>query len=61
MFLIPRWEVMIDDAKAMAKRIVLSAFVLLLSRWVIRAVIPWLIFALLVIEVVVEKQLKRIE
>ncbi len=46
---------MIDDAKAMAKRIALSAFVLLLSLVVIRTVISWLILALLVIEVVVEK------
>ena len=45
--LIPRWEVMTDDAKLMTKRIAFSALVLLLSLWVIRAIIPWVIFALL--------------
>jgi len=38
---------MTDDAKAMTKRVVLSALVLLLSLWVIRALIPWVIIALL--------------
>jgi len=47
MSLIPRWEYMTDDAKAMTKRVVLSALVLLLSLWVIRALIPWVIVALL--------------
>jgi len=47
MSLLPRWEYMTDDAKAMTKRVVLSALVLLLSLWVIRAIIPWVIFALL--------------
>lgn len=47
MSLIPRWEYMIDDATAMTKRVVFSALVLLLSLWVIRALIPWVIIALL--------------
>ena len=47
MSLIPRWEYMTDDAKAMTKRVVLSALVLLLSLWVIKALIPWVIIALL--------------
>ncbi len=47
MSLIPRWEYMTDDAKAMTKRVVFSALVLLLSLWVIRALIPWVIIALL--------------
>ena len=38
---------MTDDAKAMTKRVVLSALVLLISLWVIRALIPWVIVALL--------------
>ena len=48
MSLIPRWEYMTDDAKAMTKRIVLSALVLLLSLWVMRELIPWVIVVLLV-------------
>ena len=32
---------MSDDAKAMAKRILLSGFILVLSLWLIRALILW--------------------
>ena len=45
MSLLPRWEVMTDDAKALIKRIGLSALILLLTLWVIRALIPWVIVA----------------
>ena len=37
---------MTNGAKAMTKRIALSALVLLLSLWVIRALITWVIVAL---------------
>jgi len=38
---------MTDDAKTMIRRVVLSALVLLLSLWVVRVLIPWVIIALL--------------
>ena len=47
MALIPRWEYMTNDAKAITKRVALSALVLLLSIWIIRALIPWVIVGLL--------------
>ena len=47
MSLIPRWEYLIDDAKATIRRVVLSALVLLLSLWVVRVLVPWVIISLL--------------
>ncbi len=46
MSLIPRWEVMTEEAKAITKRIAVSAVVLLLARWIVRALIPWVIVAI---------------
>ena len=47
MSLVPRWEVMTDEAKALTKRVVLSAVVLLICLSVLRALIGWVIIALL--------------
>ena len=46
MSLVPRWEVMTDGAKAITKRIAVSALVLLLAFWLVRALIPWVIVAI---------------
>ena len=45
MSLVPRWEVMTDEAKAITKRMAVSALVLLLAFWLVRALIPWVIVA----------------
>ena len=37
---------MTDEAKAMTKRIAVSAVVLLLAFWIFRALIPWVIVAI---------------
>ncbi|HGY5542680.1 MAG: hypothetical protein AB8A40_04520 [Prochlorococcus sp.] len=46
MSLVPRWQVMTNEAKAITKRIVISAVVLLLALWIVRALIPWAIVAI---------------
>ena len=46
MSLVPRWEVMTDEAKAITKRIAVSALLVLLALWIVRAVIPWVIVAI---------------
>ena len=37
---------MTNEAKAITKRIVISAVVLLLALWIVRALIPWVIVAI---------------
>jgi len=37
---------MTDEAKAITKRIAVSALVLLLAFWIVRALIPWVIAAI---------------
>ncbi len=46
MSLVPRWEVMTDEAKAITKRIAVSALVLLFALWIVRSLIPWVIVAI---------------
>ncbi|KGG29021.1 MULTISPECIES: hypothetical protein [unclassified Prochlorococcus] len=46
MSLVPRWEVMTDEAKVITKRIAVSAVVLLLAFWIVRALIPLVIVAI---------------
>ncbi|KZR73521.1 hypothetical protein [Prochlorococcus marinus] len=46
MSLLPRWEVMTDEAKAITKRMAVSALVLLLAFWLVRALITWVIVAI---------------
>jgi hypothetical protein len=46
MSLVPRWEVMTNEAKALTKRIAVSALVLLLAFWIVKALIPWVIVAI---------------
>jgi len=45
MSLIPRWHLMTDQAKALAKRTAVSAVVVLLVLLVFRALLPWVLLA----------------
>jgi hypothetical protein len=45
MALIPRWRYMTDDAKALTKRVALSALVVLGALVLLRALLPWVILA----------------
>ena len=46
MALIPRWRFMTDEAKALTKRIAVSAAVVLLVLLVFRALLPWVLLGL---------------
>ncbi len=46
MALIPRWRYMTDEAKALTKRTAVSAAIVLVVVLVIRAVVPWVVLAL---------------
>jgi hypothetical protein len=45
MSLVPRWRFMTDEAKALTKRTVVSAGVVLLVLLVFRALLPWVLLA----------------
>ncbi len=45
MSLIPRWRYMTDEAKALTKRTAVSALVVLLVLLVFRALVPWVLVA----------------
>ena len=42
---VPRWRFMTDEAKALTKRIAVSAGVVLLVLLVFRALVPWVLLA----------------
>jgi len=44
--LLPRWRFMTDEAKALTKRTAVSALVVLLALIVFRALVPWVLVAL---------------
>jgi len=44
--LLPRWRFMTDEAKALTKRTAVSALVVLLVLMVFRALVPWVLVAL---------------
>ena len=46
MALLPRWRFMTDEAKALTKRTAVSAGVVLLALFVFRALVPWVVLAL---------------
>jgi hypothetical protein len=46
MSLIPRWRFMTDEAKALTKRSAVSALVVLVVLLVFRALLPWVLVAL---------------
>jgi hypothetical protein len=43
--LVPRWRYMTDEAKALTKRTAVSALVVLLALLVFRALVPWMVLA----------------
>jgi hypothetical protein len=43
--LLPRWRFMTDEAKALTKRTAVSAAVVLLVLLVFRAMVPWVLLA----------------
>ncbi|MBW0168164.1 MAG: hypothetical protein KXJ50_03690 [Vulcanococcus sp.] len=45
MALIPRWRYMTDDAKALTKRVAVSALVVFGALLLLRALLPWVILA----------------
>lgn len=45
MSLIPCWHLMTDEAKALTKRAAVSALVVLLVLLVFRALVPWVVLA----------------
>jgi hypothetical protein len=47
MALIPRWQYMTDEAKALTKRVAVSALVLLCAIVLLRSLLPWVVVAVL--------------
>ncbi len=47
MALVPRWQYMTDEAKALAKRVAVSALVVLGAIVLLRSLLPWVIVAVL--------------
>jgi len=45
MALIPRWQYMTDEAKALTKRAAVSALVLLGAIVLLRSLLPWVVVA----------------
>ena len=45
MSLVPRWQFMTDEAKALTKRTAVTAGVVLLVLLVFRALVPWVLLA----------------
>jgi hypothetical protein len=46
MALVPRWRYMTDEAKALTKRTAVTALVVLAALLVFRALLPWIVLAL---------------
>lgn len=46
MFLVPGWQFMTDEAKALTKRTAVSVGVVLLVLLVFRALLPWVLLAM---------------
>ena len=47
MSLLPRWRYMTDEAKALTKRAAVSGLVVLLVLMVFRALVPWVLLAVI--------------
>ena len=47
MALVPRWQYMTDEAKALTKRVAVSALVVLGAIVLLRSLLPWVIVAVL--------------
>ncbi|WP_341884431.1 hypothetical protein [Synechococcus sp. UW140] len=48
MALVPRWQYMTEESKALAKRLAISGAILIISLTIIRALLPWVLAALAV-------------
>jgi hypothetical protein len=48
MALLPRWRYMTDESKALVKRTAVSLLVLLLAVTLLRALLPWVLLAVIV-------------
>lgn len=46
MALVPRWQYMTDESKALAKRLAISAAVIVFGLIIVRSLLPWLLVAL---------------
>ena len=47
MALLPRWRFMTDDAKAITKRVVVSAVVIVVALLLLRALLPWVVLGVI--------------
>ena len=47
MAIVPRWQYMTDEAKALTKRVAVSALVVLGAIVLLRSLLPWVIVAVL--------------
>ncbi|WP_461566672.1 hypothetical protein [Synechococcus sp.] len=48
MALVPRWQYMTDESKALAKGLAISGAILVISLIIVRALLPWVLAALAV-------------
>ena len=48
MALLPRWQYMTEESKALVKRTAVSVLVLFLAALLLRALLPWVLLALIV-------------
>lgn len=48
MALLPRWQYMTDESKALVKRTAVSLLVLLIAVSLLRALLPWALLAVIV-------------
>ncbi len=46
--LLPRWRFMTDEAKALTKRVAVSAVALVLAALLLRTLLPWMLLVLVV-------------
>ena len=46
--LLPRWRFMTDEAKALTKRVAVSAVALVLAALLLRSLLPWMVLVLVV-------------
>ena len=44
--LLPRWHFMTDEAKALTKRVAVSAVALVLAALLLRTLLPWMVLVL---------------
>ena len=47
MALLPRWRFMTDEAKAITKRVAVSAVVIVVALLLIRALLPWVVLGVI--------------